>query len=269
MKFLSAKPSLYLSDYVIQYWAIDNCLNTGEEYRHTIIPTGLSEITFYFDSVPDSDDSRRIITDRYIVSGQQNSSYDLLIKGHLSMFSVTLKPYAIAVLFGIPATEFVNSNVSLKDVFSDDFNMLEDMLMLSDSFDDKVKVVERFLIYLLTGNCNSDIKRISKIIGTINSSVEDIRMERLASEACLSKKQFERIFASSVGITPKRFMKIVRFQKAIFYRQLDSSLSLTNLAYKCCYYDQSHMINDFKALCGLTPSQFFNVCNPYSDYFNV
>ena len=268
MKFLSARPSPCLSDYVVQYWAIENCLNRGEVYRHSIIPTGLSEITFYFDDVPDAMDNNRVISDRYIVSGQQSSAYDLNVKGNLSMFSVTLKPYSLYLLFGIPATEFTNCNVSLRDVFASSINQIEDRLMLVNSFKERVEVVERMLLSLIVKNSSSNCSRIINGIGCISNSDKELSLDTLASDACLSKKQFERVFASSVGVTPKRFMKIVRFQKAIYYKQLNRYISLTDLAYACNYYDQSHMINDFKSLSGRTPGQLFNACDPYSDYFN-
>ena len=44
-------------------------------------------------------------------------------------------------------------------------------------------------------------------------------------------------------------------------------MSLTELAYDCGYYDQSHMINDFKLLTGMSPRQYFSDCDAYSDYF--
>ena len=43
--------------------------------------------------------------------------------------------------------------------------------------------------------------------------------------------------------------------------------SLTTLAYDCGYYDQSHMINEFKMMSGMTPKQYFAMCEPTSDYF--
>jgi AraC-like DNA-binding protein len=59
----------------------------------------------------------------------------------------------------------------------------------------------------------------------------------------------------------------VRFQNALFERSQNARMSLTSLAYACGYYDQSHMVHDFKVLTGMTPKHFFEDCPPYSDYF--
>lgn len=50
-------------------------------------------------------------------------------------------------------------------------------------------------------------------------------------------------------------------------KQRNLSIQLTELAYTSGYYDQSHMINDYKLLSGKTPTQYFSECEPYSDYF--
>ena len=95
-----------------------------------------------------------------------------------------------------------------------------------------------------------------------------ININLLASESCLSRKQFERSFSDIIGSSPKQFLKIIRFQNAIFQKSKHPELNLTELAHKCGYYDQAHMINDFKTLSGFTPRYFFSDCDPFSDYFN-
>jgi len=63
-------------------------------------------------------------------------------------------------------------------------------------------------------------------------------------------------------------MKVVRFQSALHHKSQHPDLSLTNLALDCGYFDQSHMIRDFKQLSGMRPSQYFSDCQPVSDYFS-
>jgi AraC-like DNA-binding protein len=63
-------------------------------------------------------------------------------------------------------------------------------------------------------------------------------------------------------------MRIVRFQYALHYKWQYPQTKLTGLAYDCGFYDQSHMINEFRDLSGKTPKQYFAECEPYSDYFS-
>ena len=113
-----------------------------------------------------------------------------------------------------------------------------------------------------------DRKRIDDSIRNINQTLGKISIEELSSRACLSRKQYERIFTDNIGISPKRFLRIVRFQNVIFQKQMRQNSNLTTLAYDCGYFDQSHMINDFKILSGKTPSQYFREGEVISDYFS-
>ena len=90
----------------------------------------------------------------------------------------------------------------------------------------------------------------------------------LSEAACLSSKQFGRVFADHVGTTPKEYLRIVRMQRALFLLQQDATLPFVQVAYECGYSDQSHMIKEFKLFSGYTPAEYLSVCAPYSDYFS-
>jgi len=66
---------------------------------------------------------------------------------------------------------------------------------------------------------------------------------------------------------PKRFLRTIRFQSAIYRKQLDNTISLTQLAMDCGYYDQAHFTNEFKTFTGMLPKEFFKNENVLSDYF--
>jgi AraC-like DNA-binding protein len=74
---------------------------------------------------------------------------------------------------------------------------------------------------------------------------------------CLGIKQFERIFSKYVGVNPKKFASIVRFQN-VLQTNSKGKRRLSQIAVYNGYYDQSHFIHDFKSLTGLTPKAFFN-----------
>ena len=83
----------------------------------------------------------------------------------------------------------------------------------------------------------------------------------------MSRRQFERVFAQDIGISPKQYLKIIRFQYCIFQKQQNVRLNMTGLTYESGYFDQSHFVNDFKSMCGLTPRQYFTENEACSDFF--
>lgn len=108
---------------------------------------------------------------------------------------------------------------------------------------------------------------MQQAIKLINTSKGNITIDFLASNTCLSRKQFERIFQAHIGISPKQYLKIVRFQNAIFIKQNSKAITLTDLAYESGYYDQSHFIKEIKDLAGKTPKNYLKVKKLYQTYF--
>ena len=81
----------------------------------------------------------------------------------------------------------------------------------------------------------------------------NVPIERIASMACLSLRQFERKCKDRIGLPPKLFARLVRFSKAYRLRENFPRLSWTSIAYECGYFDQAHFILDFKEFAGVSP----------------
>lgn len=263
MKFEFAIPSSTLQPYIKQYWAIENVLDKEHEQR--IIATGLPELTFYFGNRPTS--KQRNIEGNILLNGQQNNHYDLLIKDRLSMFSVTFQPNGLSHFLKMPISELQNQTVSVENLGKIFMPHLEEQLFEAITFKERIGLIEAFFIGLLKKSTISvDHKRMKQSIELISKGKTNI--EILASNVCLSRKQFERIFLAHIGISPKQFLKIVRFQNAIFIKQNSKTKSLTDLAYEAAYYDQSHFINETKELTGHSPKKLFESGEIVSDFFS-
>jgi AraC-like DNA-binding protein len=79
-------------------------------------------------------------------------------------------------------------------------------------------------------------------------------IEQAASLSCLSMKQFERKCKERIGMNPKMYARILKFSKAYRLHEALPQLSWTKIAYEAGYYDQMHMIKDFKVFAGVNPS---------------
>jgi AraC-like DNA-binding protein len=232
------------------------------------VPSGLFELIFYLKNKPSSDDSRKSISDSMLVTGQLKDFYDLRIKGRLSLFCINFFPHGLAMFLELPLDELFEHSVPLRFLVKDRVNKLEDELSGAETDPERKKIAEDFLIScLLSSETKHNYDRIRHTINQINLSRGRVDIAKLASDTFLSRKQFERTFTDIIGTTPKQFLKVVRFQNAIFEKSKQADLSLTELSYTCGYFDQSHMISDFRKLSGKTPGQFFAECEPFSDYF--
>jgi AraC-like DNA-binding protein len=268
MGFQIAYPSPALAPFIKKYWALDNCLPSGEKHIQRIVPSGLPELIFYFGNRPKTIDTKKSIPENTCINGQQKDFFDLEVAGKLSLFSILFNPHGLALIFNIPINELFTQNVPLKFIAKNETSELESNLFEAETFQQKVSIAEKFLQTTLSKNYKSfEFKRINYCLAEINRSKGMVSPERLSALACLSRKQFERNFSAFVGTSPKQFLKIVRFQNALHTKFKQKTVTLTQLACDCGYYDQSHMINDFKSLSGHTPGEYFATCEPYSDYF--
>lgn len=264
MNYEFAKPSIVLQPYIKQYWAIENALDKGTIHSQRVIATGLPELLFYFGNRPTSD--QRIIEGNTLLNGQQNDYYDLLISDTLSMFTITFHPSGLSHFLKIPLSELQNQTLLFEYIDKASSQQLEEQLWEATSFRQRIEIVEAYFLKRLNNQPISvDHQRMIHTTELIKSSKGIVSIDFLASKACLSRKQYERKFLAHIGISPKQFLKIIRFQNAIHLKQLN--LSLTELAFETGYYDQSHFINEVKELTGQTPKKLFANGEIISDFF--
>jgi transcriptional regulator GlxA family with amidase domain len=81
-----------------------------------------------------------------------------------------------------------------------------------------------------------------------------LKIDKLASRACLSIRQFERVFQQRMGLPPKQFSRLVRFAQAWMIKEQQPNISWIKIAYECGYFDQMHLIRDFHEFAGVNPS---------------
>jgi transcriptional regulator GlxA family with amidase domain len=139
---------------------------------------------------------------------------------------------------------------------------------LTSTEDDRmcILLIEQFLFMRLMRLAEHNLRRIEIAIRLINSG--EANVGALSDAACLSNRQFDRVFSEYVGSHPKEFSRTIRFQRALHKLEADPQISWAALAAECGYFDQSHMIRDFRALSGYTPREYLAACPPHSDYFS-
>lgn len=96
-----------------------------------------------------------------------------------------------------------------------------------------------------------------------------ISIERLSEKVGFSQKHFIKIFKENVGMTPKSYLKIIRFQKAIQEIEQNRTANWTSVAFESGYYDQAHFINDFRNFSGLTPTEFLKSNSEFTNYIAI
>jgi AraC-like DNA-binding protein len=106
-------------------------------------------------------------------------------------------------------------------------------------------------------------------IAEMTERPDGFSIARMNAKIGYSQKHFAEMFRRQVGVTPKSYLKIMRFQKAV--RTIDAAgpIDWGQISLECGFYDQSHFINDFKHFSGFTPEQYANIHTNYQNYIPV
>ncbi len=261
-KFQIIRPSPLLAPYVKQYWFLKTD-DVSQQQR--IIPTGSVCLVFHRESNLFSI-SRNEPQPRAFLSGQSVGYTDLMPTGMVDMISVTFQPHGAKAFFSMPLHEVYDSTVSIHDLGDAGLAELQDRLMYAPDVLSGVELIETYLLKRLRIVKAYNYQRMAHVIRAIGNG--QMNVGELARAGCLSYKQFQRIFLEYVGVNPKDFLRIVRFQKALFALQSQPEISLSQLSFECGCYDQPHLVKEFKTFSGYTPREYISVCDPYSDYFS-
>ena len=186
--------------------------------------------------------------------------------GRIEMITVVFQPYAAKALLHIPVHLFHGKDVAMDEV--EDVELSDLVKQVTDTSDNIVciRLIEQFFLRRLYTLPEYNLKRMSAVFHEINLRPQ-INISHLSETACLSSKQFARIFADYVGTTPKEFIRIIRMQRALSMLQQDATIPFVQVAYECGFSDQSHMIKEFKLFSGYTPAEYLSVCAPYVRFY--
>jgi AraC-like DNA-binding protein len=144
--------------------------------------------------------------------------------------------------------------------------LLEERIMTARDDAERVAILSVFLERRL----DRDLRELPPVFTSINRIIEArgmIDVGTLSVELSLSHRQFERKFKEFSGFSPKLYSRIARFQAALC--EYGSGKSLTDIAYDCGYYDQSHFISDFREFSGYNPKIYFSGKAEGSDYLEA
>jgi len=255
-------PSPILAPFVKHYWALKTDILYVSE---RITPVGSVQLIFHRGDKMYSH-TKKSEQPLAFIGGQSKGYTDIQSTGKVDILVVLFQPHGAKTFFDLPMDEFNNQNISIKDLNDKFLNQLTEQIQHAKDNQTAVRFIEKFLISRLTNFDNYNHRRITEVLKSINHAHQP-NMKSLADIACLSYKQFSRIFTEYLGTSPKEFTRIVRFQRALYMLQNNPGKDPIELAVDCGFYDQPHLIKEFKTFSGYTPNEYMAVCQPYSDYF--
>lgn len=172
------------------------------------------------------------------------------------VFQVQFQPGALHRLTGLPAHELTNAFTDAEAVFSTEISRVNERLSYCNHYLEMIPVVEDFLLYLINQARQTELRPIDQVSQYLLKNPGTARLDWLADQACLSQRQFYRLFVEREGVSPKLFARIARFDQACRLKNAQPHKDWLTVALDLGYYDYQHLVRDFKEFTGLTPNGF-------------
>ena len=252
------RPRPPLDEYIECLWLV-----TGGQAprRDRILPSGTVELVVNLrdDHIRIDRTERCASAQSYsgaIVSGTYAAAFVVDAAQHAAMMGVHFRPGGAPPVLGVPSAVLADAHVDLADLWGEPAaGELRERLCLEAAPEARFRLLEEALLDRLAAG-----RRVHPAVR--------LALDRFGPDGCgasvgdvsrasgLSHRRLLTLFTSAVGLPPKRFCRILRFQRAHAAAQRTGRIDWTELALHCGFCDQAHLVNEFRRLSGLTPRQY-------------
>ncbi len=198
-----------------------------------------------------------------VVTGPNYKPSGLLFgKNHL-MIKAAFHPTGTYRLLGINMQQTVNTGIDATKFWGDEVHTILQQLRDTSSYDRMIEIVSTFIEKKFDRFCRPE-EPIDQVAIQMLNPLNNYSIEEWASKACLSPRQFERNFITRVGISPKLYIRITRFENAMKIKNDHPGKSWNSIAFEGGYTDSSHLLREFKEFAEFPPGKFYE--QPTSGY---
>lgn len=266
MNYYTIPPPARLSEYVQFYWVLEGYASNETPFHHRVLAESSPEWIFYCKGQFEVSGAETgwEKTPLSCLSGQMQRFKKLYTLNDFCLFGVYLFPYAVPAIFGLPAYTLSDQTADTGTLLGIEGQILEQKMLEETDHRQRAIIISQFIIQRLAKTRETASPVFASIRQILFSSAA-LSVPALADDCHLSRRQFERKFIHYAGYSPKQFQRIARFNTIIKgFEQRPKSL--TEMAYDCGYYDQSHFIHDFRLFSGYNPKAFFSQQKLAADY---
>ena len=266
--FLRRAPQPLLSQFVRVFWYWE-----GEAVPHPkerLLPSGESELVINLRDEPmriyDWRDTSRFETFGHsLLSGARTEPFVIDTASEDHVLGVHFCPGGVFPFLDLPASELHNLCLPLDVLWRGGIRSLRDRLLEAATVEARFSLVEDFLI----GQLRKPLEHhpaVAYALGHFCRIPHAITVASVTDRIGLSARRFIQVFHDQVGLTPKAFCRVRRFQRVLDSIHGASEVDWSQVALDCGYYDQAHFIHDFQEFSGLRPTAYLSAHTPHLNH---
>ena len=252
MYFNRIAPAESLKKWIVCYWIVE--ADTEAPTIEKIIPDGFTELIFHYgDTCRTKISGEWQVQSNTLIAGQLTKYFYLENGSNAKMIAVKLMPAALTQLFGLKMHLLTDEILDADKINNASLNSLKNKLIPFADEAAAKQILDAHFSALIDG---VKATPVTKAIETILASNGMISVDEIARAAAVGPRQLERLFKKYIGLTPKYYARIIKFNY-IFELIKAGKTSWSEIVYQSGYYDQSHFIKNFKAFTGEDPSAYY------------
>ncbi len=240
-------PGEHLQPYVSCYWTMTSEVELEEPILHRVVPDGCVDIIF--------DLCGHSYREAASIAGTMTKPIFAELRGRINYLAIRFLPGGFLHFFDSPAYHFTDRIIPLEMISGKGEHNLTERLIQESPIGGKIELLESYFGSLLMRNNRND-PAVRSALYDILKHKGNIEISQLSRNADTSQRQLCRKFRKWIGISPKSFCRIIRFQNILRKLSPRSRCNLLQVALDGGYYDQSHFIHEFNSYYGLNPSEF-------------
>ena len=266
VRYREVLPHQLLASFIECFWVLESDGLPASVQPERILPDGCVELVLNLRAPfreRKATGEEQLQPSRFLV-GQMTRPVLIVPSDEVQLIGIRFQPGGTCPFFRFSLTEVTNQVVELAAVSSELEHALAPVLENASNVSWKIAALEKLLLERVrSGRQDSWLIDLAR---QVVSNGGRASIDTLASAAGISGRQLERRFLREIGLGPKLFCRILRFQQV--FRALDrDDPNWAAVAADCGYYDQAHLIRDFQQFAGQTPAALISESRPLTEAF--
>lgn len=238
-----------LQPYVSHILRYRESFASGQEVIERVVPDGAVRLILHLGDSPAAGPS-------LLAVGASAAPAMVRLRGHMDSVSITLRPGAAPLLLGVPAGELAGTAVPLQDLWprgaADLHGVLTGQADDARRFGALQDALRRRLPHVAPPTHHLAVHALRLLTGSSGR----LKVRDIAAEVGIGERRLQQLFHAHIGLPPRTWGRLARMHGCLRALRRHPGKAWADAAAETGFYDQPHLVNEFRELCGCTPAEF-------------